>query len=231
MEHNHARAINYPALIETALLALTGVMLLSKAMQGVLEYYIHPRYTPLVMLCGLVLLLAAGARMRGIYSGREPIGTRWRAYALLCVPLVLGTVVPARPLGAGSLQGLAANPAALGAGPTTDDSARWNLLEWATAISTRPGLEGRPVDVVGFVYHPEGGAGAFTVARYVVTCCTADGSGVGLPVQWASTPPDGAWVRVNGSFGQIDTGETLVPGILASAVNVVPQPENPYLYP
>jgi uncharacterized repeat protein (TIGR03943 family) len=233
---SHERPINWPALIETALLAGTAVVMLSKAMRGVLIYYIHPRYTPLVIACGVILALIAGVRMRAIFGeAPQPLAGRKLSYLILFIPVLLGTIVPARPLNSGSLDlgdinaGLAGRSAQL-----EEDSTQWNLLQWATALSVRDSLEGKPADVIGFVAHdPARPIDGFVVARYVLTCCTADSSGVGLPVVW----PGGAalkkdsWVRVRATLGQIEIAGEREPALIASSVEPVEQPLPPYVYP
>lgn len=230
------RQINWAALIETALLAGTAAVMLTKALRGVLIFYIHPRYTPLVIGCGVLLLLVAGARMCAIY-GRppEPLAGRRLGYLLLLLPVLLGTLVPARPLGAGALDTQAINTGlAADALPSDDKSETWNLLQWATALSVRDGLDGRPADVVGFVYRdPARPFDGFFVVRYVLTCCTADSNGVGLPVVWK----DGAalkndrWVRVRGTIGSATIAGKSEPALIAAQVEPVPPPSSPYLYP
>ncbi|HEX9370154.1 MAG TPA: TIGR03943 family protein [Roseiflexaceae bacterium] len=229
--------MNWAALVEATLLGGAAALLLAKLWNGTLVYYIHPRYTPLIAACAAVLGLLAAVRLWAFVEGPHTAlrRMRWR-YLLAAVPLLLGTLVPARPLGAGSISGATLDAGIGPAAETLDDDTRqWNLLQWATALSVREDeLSGRAADVVGFVYHdPERPLDGFFVVRYVVTCCTADSNGVGLPVVWAggaALPPDG-WVRVRGTLGAAPVGGRAQPALIASAVEAVPQPANPYLYP
>ncbi len=231
------RPINWAALIESVLLGGAAVVLLTKALRGVLTFYIHPRYTPLIIVCSTVLLLIAGIRARMIF-GHVPeslSGKEWR-YLLLAVPLLLGTLVPARPLGANALANTTDVGGALTASaPTDGNTEQWNLLQWATALSVRgDDLNGKAADVVGFAYHdPARPLDGFFVVRYVIICCTADSNGVNLPVVWkggAALPTD-TWVRVRGVLGTNTIDGKAGPALLASSVEPVPQPTNPYLYP
>ena len=230
--------LNLAAMIEAALLGGLAAMLLQHASRGTLVFYIHPRYIPLAVVAALALVLAMLVRLRAI-SGppSEPSALPYGRYLLLAVPLVLGLVVPVRPLGAEALTGTAmqagevvrSNPAA------GDDSRSWDLLHWATAAHLRGAeVEGQEADLVGFVYHdatrPFAG---FFVRRMVIVCCVADGSGVGLPVVW----PDGAalpadtWVRVRGPVKAVTVAGQSALAVQATSVEVVPRPANPYLYP
>lgn len=232
------RPTNHPALIEAALLGGFGALLLLHAWRGTLVYYIHPRYIPLVVATGTLLLLATLARLRASVSHanlsrpHQPLG-----YLLLAIPLAIGFLVPVRPLGADALVGTA-----LQTGETVrpaiapgDDSREWNLLQWATAVQLRGAeVQGREVDAIGFVYRdPARPLDGFSLGRMVIVCCVADGSAVGLPVAWpggAALTPD-TWVRVRGTIGMSTFGGREEATVLASAVEVIPRPANPYLYP
>jgi uncharacterized repeat protein (TIGR03943 family) len=241
-QHNTPQ-LNWPALLDTTLFGAIGVMLLAKTSRGVLTYYIHPRYTALVVACGIILLAIGALRSRAIWSERpERLGGRAGWYLLLAVPLLLGVVVPAQPLDSTLLavrgSDLSAPRTANASAwqpPVKGDSTQWNLLDWTTTLSLKPEeATGKAVDVVGFVFHDERlNSDAFYVARYVVTCCAADGNGVGLPVVWQSGGglPEDSWVRVRGTLGETTIAGQQEPAILASAVEPVEQPRNPYLYP
>jgi uncharacterized repeat protein (TIGR03943 family) len=232
------RRLNWAALVESTLLGCVGVMLLAKAQSGVLVFYIHPRYTPLIVACGLALLVIAGARMPAMIShAPEPFRRRGWRYILLTIPLLLGTVVPAQPLGAGNLSSAAFDAVVAPGADSLDDenTHQWNLFQWAVALSVRGDeLLGREADVVGFVYHDsQQPLDGFFVMRYVITCCTADGNGAGVPVVWrggAALPADG-WVRVRGTIGTTMVGDRVAPALLAASVETVLRPKNPYLSP
>jgi uncharacterized repeat protein (TIGR03943 family) len=231
------RRLNWAALIESVLLGGTAAMLLAKVWSGTLVYYIHTRYTPLIVVCAVMLAAVAAARLHAFVTGlAEPLHLmRWR-YLLAALPLLLGALVPARPLGSDALSGATLNlSVATGADVLGDDTGQWNLLEWVTALSVRGDeLQGHAADVIGFVYHdPARSLDGFFVVRYVVTCCTADSNGAGLPVIWpggAALLPDG-WVRVRGKLGTTTLAGQVAPALIATSVENVPRPVNPYLYP
>jgi uncharacterized repeat protein (TIGR03943 family) len=231
-----ARPINLHVLAEVLLLGGMGSLLLIKWLRDQLVFYIHPRYTALMIVASLVLLLMAAARMRSIFSP-PTVRPYWWAYLLLAVPLLFGTLVPAQPLGSGALagRGIDGTTAASRVSSIGDDPAEWNLLEWATAISMQgEELDGTPIKIDGFVYQDEKlGADHFMVVRYVLTCCAADGAGVGLPVLWAGGDalPNDQWVRVSGQVITTEVSGTRQAAIQATAVEPINQPENPYLYP
>lgn len=230
------RCLNGAALSETLLLGGFGVMLLLKAGGGVLAYYIHPRYAPLVIAGALVLLLLAAVRARAIGAGGESARGRWPGYLLLLLPLLIGLFVPARPLGADALPADTTVTSGAGQGgiPLDGDTADWTLLQWGTALAVGGrDIRGAAVDVTGFVYqHPQRTFPGFTVARYAIVCCIADVKGIGVPVAWPAggALPVNGWVRVRGTFGRTTIGGQETPAILATTVEPVAQPAEPYLY-
>lgn len=233
------RPLNYVALTEVLLLGGTATLLLIKWLRGQLSFYIHPRYTLLMLVAAAVLLLMAAVRGRAIFAASDARGPGWM-YLLLAVPLLFGTLVPARPLGADTLagRGVELNTVASGGGRVEQlarDTSSWNLLDWGTALSVRGDeLAGSSADVIGFVFNnDESGADVFYVVRYVVTCCAADGAGVGLPVVWTGggSLPENSWVRVRGTIDRASVGGVEQPVLRAEAVEPIAQPENPYLYP
>ncbi len=237
---NHqTRQINITICTEVLLLGGIAVLILSKWLRGYLDFYIHPRYTALMVVSAVVLLLMAAARIRSIFAEQPARSPGW-LYVLLALPLLFGTLVPAQPLGADMLAGrgvdvTAAAPATAWQPSLDSDTTDWNLLQWATAISVdSQALDGKPVDVIGFVFHEQNlGADQFYVVRYVITCCAADGAGVGLPVVWpggAALPANG-WVRVQGMIGTTRIAASEQPAIMATAVEPINQPDKPYLYP
>lgn len=233
-----ARPLNLVVLTEVLILGGIATLFLSRWLRGQLDYYIHPRYSMLVIVTSLVLLLMAAAHLRSVYRGNTQRKPSW-IYLLLAVPLLFGVLVPARPLGADTLagRGLELNLVAEGGRSATlsSDTTTWNLLDWGTTLSMRgEDLYASPADVLGFVFLDERlGPDAFYVVRFVVTCCAADGAAVGLPVIW----PDGAsltvnsWVRVQGSVDEAILAEVRQPALHATSVEPVPQPASPYLYP
>jgi uncharacterized repeat protein (TIGR03943 family) len=225
---------------EAVLLHGIAALLLVAWLRGTLAFYIHPRYTPLILVCAFVLFLMAGVRMR--VHAHNPDGAKltW-SHALVALPLLVGVLVPARPLGAEMLagRGLDATFTSRAVAPTTrqitGEPDSWNLWEWSMALAMQgDALQGKPVDVVGFVFPDERlGTEAFYVVRYTVTCCAADAAAVALPVRWdeSATFPADSWVQVQGTLGTITHNGQTMPAIIAATVVPVEQPGRPYLLP
>jgi putative membrane protein len=232
------RSLDYVVLGEVLLLSGTATLVLSKWLRGQLDFYIHPRYIALSVLGAIILMLMAIVRLQSILVMTPSRKPNW-GMLLLATPLLLGTLVPAQPLGASTLaeRGLT-TPAAATTNwtpPQRSDTASWNLLEWSYATVTKgEELLDQPADVIGFVYaDPSLGADRFYVSRYVVTCCAADGSGVGMPVLWAGggALPNDSWVRVRGSIDTTTIDGVSQLAILATHVEPTAEPDFPYLFP
>lgn len=229
---------NWSGCIEASLLGGVAGMLLLHAWRGTVVFYIHPRYTPLVVGAAVVLLLVLIGRLSAPdHAPSAATPGRCAGYLLLALPLVLGLLAPARPLGADALAltGSGTGEAVRSTPPADEDSRVWNVLHWATAVSVRGAeVQGREADLVGFVHHdPAQPLDGFHLARLVIVCCVADGSGVSLPVVWpggAALAPD-TWVRVRGTLGMTTADGRAIPALLATSVEIVPRPANPYLYP
>ncbi len=167
----------------------------------------------------------------------EPVS--WRVLALLAVPLVLGTLIPSKPLGAEAVSGSVSlsSSATVGAAETFNvPPEQRNVLDWLRAFNQGDyqQFDGQAADVIGFVYsEPTYEKNTFMVARFAITCCVADATAIGLPVAWANAADlkQGQWIEVKGAFKLGKFGGSDMPVLQAESVDQVEQPEHPYLYP
>jgi uncharacterized repeat protein (TIGR03943 family) len=244
--------------LQALILALTAAMLFGKISSGTLFFYINYRFLPLTLvgIAGLLWLAQAlyGGHRHAEGHSHEEVGAGvdggspeprppLRNLLLLCVPLVLGTAVPAQPLGSSAIatKGLTLSaPAPVGGGaPITVGvaSEERTVLDWIRLFSESddPSAHaGQAADVIGFVYpDPRLPAGSFLLARFTLACCVADAFAIGVAVEWpqAETLAPGTWVRARGpvAVGEIE-GHTL-PRILAASVEPIDAPDQPYLFP
>lgn len=234
-------------LLRGGLLVALGGMLLIKVANDTIAYYIRPDLAWLVLLAA-VALIGGGVAYLLRWAVARPAPAGWRATlaeGVLLVPLVAGLALPARPLDSASLEGRgltsggALGGAAARLAALQTDTSQWTLLDWSVALEREADLarrRGQPVALTGFVYHGKGApqAGEFSLVRYVVTCCAADGLAVSLPVRWAGATdlaPD-TWVRVEGTL-DVSTAAGTPPRaiVAASSVQPIDVPTHPYLYP
>jgi putative membrane protein len=257
-------------ILKAVVLGGLGLMFYTKLNDGTLSYYINQRFAWLSFVAVLVLAALAFTmvyrlmeqragsrgeeeRGRGGERGEDADGhahehghghgLSWGAVALVALPMVVGLVVPARPLGAGAIGnrgiGLSAPDRPGVSAPQGSAQGPKNVLDWLREFASSGDaatLSGKSVDVVGFVYRdPRNAAEQFWVSRFTLSCCVADATAIGLLVQVdqarALALRNDAWVRVTGKFKVGEFAGEKVPLIAAERVEPVEAPQNPYLYP
>lgn len=213
-----------------------------------------------LVACGVGFLLTAwrmGADPPGIgdasvsspgSAGRVP----WRpSLSVLVAGLVLvaAYALPARTLSSETAEQRSANFNSAEAAPSGGkkgsgdtlalfgaDTTRLTVADWVMAFNLRGNPDsyaGKEVDVVGFVFHPEGTPeDVFYVSRFSVTCCAVDARPLGLPVYspgWQEEFEEDSWVRVAGSFAE--TGEDVAEPVIVEPESLEPteRPDNPYV--
>lgn len=226
----------WPHLLMAIGICTLSALILVRTTLGQMALYVHPLYDLLLYLCGIVLFFMAVVSL--IQRQQLPAF----ALAFVLIPIMLGLAVSPRPLDANaigtrisSLNRIAQRPAGnTAAMNTSQDTTLWNLYDWAVAMSidTAPLID-KPVLVEGFVVRPPDIPHAdneFMLARYVLTCCTADAGGVGMPVRWhgAAQLTNDQWVRVNGTIAR-DANGLLV--VVARTITPIEIPRKPYLSP
>jgi uncharacterized repeat protein (TIGR03943 family) len=254
--------------LQALILGATGLFFLQKIWSGNLYWYINARFLLLVLLAAIGLLILAQLlitdRMRRPLDGQddiEPSGPpdamvdhdhvgghnaakiRWGLF-LLALPVLLGMLIPARPLGASAV----ANKGLLTTAPRSTrpvdsrllleiPAGNRSLLDWLLLVQALPDpgeISGEPVDVVGFVFRPpELQADQFLVGRFAMTCCVADAYAIGMLVHKPAVQdlPENGWVRVQGRLELYETEQGPRASIRAEKVTPVGEPAQPYLYP
>jgi uncharacterized repeat protein (TIGR03943 family) len=253
--------------LQSLVLAALGLFLLQKLWSGTLFWYINQRFALLVLLAAMAFLALArvvlpAPRAPAAATGKagapgpahdhtphpaddDAHGGAARVWGLLLValPVIVGVLVPARPLGSRAVANKGINiTAPLTAGATapvqralapTDRT----VLDWVRAFNAAGDPQtfaGEPADVVGWVYHDARlPADQFLVSRFAVTCCAADAVAVGVLVRWpgAARLDNDAWVRVTGPVEVDLFAGRATPLVTAAGVEGVAAPAQPYLYP
>jgi uncharacterized repeat protein (TIGR03943 family) len=161
----------------------------------------------------------------------------------LLIPLLVGILIPARPLDATAATTQGVNVSA----PIVSSAAQVqsfeategqrNVLDWIRIFNSGTDVTaytGETATVTGFVFKDQRLAqNQFLVSRFVITCCAADGLAIGMVVNWdqASTITENMWVRVSGPVESYQLEGQTVPLIEADSVEVVEEPPQPYLFP
>jgi len=236
---------------QALLLLALCVFLLDKLVSGKLSLYINIRYAPLTVFGIVVLAMMALTLFRDPKTDHDPQDSHHghthafstQALVILFIPLLIAFLIPARPLDAGAASTRGMNVSA----PLISSSSQSrqfeaaadtrNILDWIRIFNSgtdpTPYL-GQTAHVTGFVYHdPRLPANQFIVSRFVITCCAADASAIGMIVTWDGSHglKDSAWVEVKGPVQSVQLGGQPIPLIQAVLVQSFEQPQQPYLYP
>lgn len=219
---------------------LLGLLIGKLWLTGTLRYYVNDRTVWIVLIGGLLFaavgLVALQRAWRAGTNG-EP-GLSWRPLLFL-VPVLVGLLVPARPLSATS--GQASSLGALQLASHVSSGTPGDAFGyWINQLSSHPDptwWQGQHVTLVGFAARQVGlPARSVIVGRYLVTCCVVDATLFGFPAQLdrGALPAQGAWSQVSGVFGRrywVDPSGTQYPVIQHAHVVPVSVPSSPYLSP
>jgi uncharacterized repeat protein (TIGR03943 family) len=110
-----------------------------------------------------------------------------------------------------------------------NSSKNLSLNDWSRILTTNQNagyFTNKPVKVSGFIFD-EGSPESFTLARFLVTCCTIDAQPVGVPVllpNWRNDYEEDSWVEIEGAFEERDGQLILIP----KNISQIEVPENPY---
>jgi uncharacterized repeat protein (TIGR03943 family) len=257
---NHNRYL----LLQVAILFGLGFYLLGQITTGKLLWYINVRFAALTLMGMLSLFLLGGNsvdRMRR--ARRSPESHADHAHSAeqhhdhahvehehnaspanlfwLAIPLIIGLLFPARPLGASAAayKGITlSGPLAAGGSQLAELSPapdQRTVLDWIRLFNFEEDLSprlGEPANVIGFVYlDPRLPQGQFLVARFTVSCCVADAFAIGMAVDWPEALPADTWVNVRGPVEVLTIQGQRLPLIRAESVTIVSAPDQPYLFP
>lgn len=240
-----------PKLIQSLIVAGTALFIAALVFSGKISWYIHQRFLFLMILAilclGTMAVLSIRNFLQSTASGshhHEPVNLS--EIFVLAIPLLLGLLIPAKPLSASAVDTRGVNYSAPGSLPSAQSEGTFsiapderNILDWMRAFNAGTdsnSLVGERANVIGFVYRdseqfPD--QDHFMVGRFVITCCAADAFPIGLPVVWqdAAQFEDDTWVQVQGTVEAVKINNVNVPLIRAESVEIISTPEQPYLFP
>ena len=238
--------------LQAFVLLVIAAFLEAKFITGQLDLYINLRFAPLTVFAIIALALMAFALMRypKVQSEQDHYDEHEHSHtisvymlAVLLVPVLIGVLIPARPLDAAAATTRGVNVSA----PIVSSAAQVqsfeavadqrNVLDWIRVFNSGTEVTpyiGQSADVIGFVFRDQRlKENQFLVSRFVITCCAADGLAIGMVVNWdqTSTLTENTWVRVKGAVEPYQLEGQPVPLIQADSVEIVQEPEQPYLFP
>lgn len=213
---------------------------------GSLTNYINARFAWLSYVAAILFAIGGAAALLALRGGPRTSAfghsrTSLSMLLMLATPLVLGTLIPSRPLGVDAINGSirvgAASYSAAEIALVSKSPLDRDILDWSRAFASEPSpsaFNGQQAKVLGFVYtEPDYPPNTFMVARFTVSCCVADASALGLPAYDASAGvlEDGTWVEVAGEFQAGDFLGQQTPVLHVAQITPIEAPAHPYLYP
>jgi putative membrane protein len=235
-----------------------GLFLYSRIYTGTLLFYISERFAWLTLLAALgFIVVGASYRYRAAqtqahdnephdhdHAGHQHGHLSWGGLGLIVLPIILGLLVPPKPLGAAAMGNREFEVGAVNSATAPKTSQVFarpgiekNVLDWLIdfRLSQDPAsFNNQEAKVIGFVYRDGRFAeDEFMASRFVVSCCAADATPMGLVTRWpeAGALANDTWVEIKGRFqaGEFDGEQT--PILVAETVTSVDVPDQPYLYP
>jgi uncharacterized repeat protein (TIGR03943 family) len=232
-----------PKSLKPLLLLALALFLYSRLVNGTIFFYINRRFMWLTWLAVGVLLLVAQSYRAPLPTVAHAHRLTWRTAVLLLLPVLMGWLIPPYPLGTSALfdrelNALPQTEIVVSARPArrATEVRDPTLLDWVLAFGESPdpaAFVGETADLTGFVYRRAGlPPDTWLLSRFVVTCCVADATAIGLAVRAPldAEVADDMWVQVRGSFIAESINGEQVPVLVADTVIPIDPPARPYLY-
>jgi len=206
---------------------------------GKLQIYINKRFFPFTILASFLLLIMLFIKIKRFKKeGSEMAGIiSTLSFLIFLFPVLLAIVV--RP---DNLPVLAAAKRGISQAFTGGDIKeilqaqletegkykKLNIKQLLTLAKNKPEeIDGKDISVEGFVLKNQD-TEKFTLVRFLITCCAADATPLGVDVEYTDTGKlkQNSWVKVYGRCSLTEGKAT----ILADEVKETQPPANVYLY-
>jgi len=237
--------------LKALVLIATGLFLYSRVLNDSILFYINQRFITLTVAASVGFILVAVSYYRRSSQqehhhdhgdGHEHGSLSWVGWVIVAIPVVFGLLVRPQPLGAAAVSNREVNLTAMTSVTAPSSDGRISLqvgektiVDWLVEFQrAEPStFIGEEANVIGFVYRDDRfGDDSFLVGRFILSCCVADASPVGLVVRWpqATELPADQWIEVRGHF-EVSTFDGLeMPVLVADDIQLIEPPSNPYLY-
>ncbi len=254
-------SVDWIAWAKSLILFGMGIYLALLILTGKLDNYINQRFAWLAYVGAAIFVLLALVNLYGSlrspardhdhhhdhdhdhhhdhHNDHHHYHIGWDILLIAAFPLLLALLIPSRALGVEAVNGgVSLSPVGVAVeGAFRRDPLDRNILDWLREFdraATPAAFNGVPVDVIGFVYRePRFPAGGFMLSRFTLSCCVADAFPIGMPViaEEADAIEAGAWLRLRGKIEASEFDGAFLPVVYPSAIDLVGEPEQPYLYP
>ena len=236
-QENHMKIKMNNRLVKLFILGFWLLLIFVLICTGKLGIFIRKTYIPfslvtLIILAGLIISV-----LKDEHESLHP--PDWRALTFFLFPVLLFALVRPDTLSTfaiakrGVVSDVNISDAELGdlLKARVDQEGRYRALtlKQVLALSGKEPAKtnGMEVSTEGLVFK-NGPSSGFTLVRFLMFCCAADATPLGIPVVWEKSADfkQDAWVRVNGKLVFGPDGVKLT----VEEVTVLPAPSDPYLY-
>lgn len=235
------------------ILTLMSIYVLKLVVTNDIVYYIHPRYIVISILAAMVCLHVAFQTYKKISHLKQDTPQKDLLSTIIVFVLCAALLAPAQGLShTTAIKRFQKNPKITRAIPNQvsrqkEEGLRNNentaksdsqiFSDWIYELSIHnPDLslyQNREIDITGFVLTDteDSEKGDLYVARFFMSCCTADATPRGIEVLYSGNDlKNDEWIRIKGKI-LVVTEEGVQRGVMVpESIEKVPEPEEPYAY-
>lgn len=223
------------------LLLFIGIWFLKLWYQGQIDFYILPRFNPLVIISGIIFCIFGTVLLfvkNNWHQVQHHIEKKsFFAFALLAICVLL---IKPQPLSSQSVSKRGFETDLSQIRLTTPlnfeiDSTKRTFSDWIKIISTSENpkeYDSEKANITGFVYRDETlQADEFYLARFLIRCCSADARPVVLRIKSEEAPTleNDQWLEIEGVFSTDENPDQPL-FIQMEHFKKIPLPETPYIY-
>jgi len=242
-----------PGLIRALLLFGFGYFLMHVVSSGDVLLYIHPRFILGIKISYCFFYALALVQFINTLNPQEilhhELKRGWGMYVIFVIPLVIGLLVPPKALssymvnqkGINLMNNQQVSGRSVGSAMVYNYAANWkpvitdNTFMYAMhMLALQPqSFVDKNIDFVGFVYKDkEFRKNQLVVARFAITCCTADAQVLGLMCLYnnADAFAKDDWVRVKGIIKTEHDLTGTYPTVEVTSIKKVPPLKMPYVF-
>lgn len=226
-------------------LFLMSNYILGLSLSNKLSFYVHKRYVLMITISAIFCLLVLLCIF--IFRKRIHIHDSFKKTDLVVIAIIiLAIIIPAKPLTSITAAQRSQNNGApkidiqkIIENNTPIEENVNETKEIKTEITKKADVSQiEEIEAIGFVstgeiFSEKENPEEFYITRFVVACCTADATPMGLKVKykWQDKFKKDDWLKIQGIINTITTQEGKTEFVLIpSSIIPIPTPEDPYLY-
>ncbi len=240
--------INIQALIEVVILLGFSYLIYQLMESGNILYYVHPKMTKYVLFALIALIMLALFRIKALFTTSHQSGVRLY-YLVFILPLILALMLEHQSISSSSADIRGVNLDSFGGGAPSSSShytmGKRVVLEPSNYVTLLSEIlysvekyHGAELELEGFVFKESHLAeGQLIISRTILSCCVADAENIGILSYWQEELKENTWVRAIGTVQSTEyinpnSGRSgVVPMLVIQELEVIPEPDNPYIYP